>query len=424
MRNLSIKILFLGLCFFIISLNASAQCVDDAKKLEKFKKTYRDKGIQDGIKFLTDEIAKNPNCFWFYVKRGDLHNYSRDYDLIFADYRKAFETASLTTSPVWDAEKNFYTGDDGKIEINLAEIGGKANKEQNNKVCIDAYSFALELRKKRDKKFGDYLFGHGDCSYNSQNYEAASGDYLQGIELISGENPGGAIRAVNAILGLPKVTNIEKFRLLGCRLKSKNNDSEGAVADCTEALKLDPNLSEARQLLAEAKRNEANKKAEEERQARIAEEKRRQKRAETERQEREFIANLKQNKPKRYELLQKAIEQNDTESIKLLVAGIRDIYFDNPTENFDGNFPGAVLYLRVFSPKLDIGLLENKLSMRISRPADLVLVPANRNNSDGKEAISKENKSFDVAMSATYSIFFSGKKISPLLTDSATFRNG
>lgn len=225
--------------------------------------------------------------------------------------------------------------------------------------------------------------------------------------LISGRNRGEIVRTVK----FSGVTHLMLSKL------SPDDISNTKVADFDSSGVYDKRLAEVR-------KQKAEQKAEEDRQAQIAEEKRRQQKIEDERREREEIAALKQNNLKRYGLLQKAIEQNDTESIKLLVAGLREIYFDNPAENFDGNFNGAVLYLRVFSPKLDVGLLENKLSMRISRPADLVLVPANRNNSDGKEAISKDKQSFDVPMSATYSIFFSGKKISPLLTESATFRNG
>ncbi|MBX7055605.1 MAG: hypothetical protein K1X36_11665 [Pyrinomonadaceae bacterium] len=225
--------------------------------------------------------------------------------------------------------------------------------------------------------------------------------------LIAGRNRGEIVRTVK----FSGVTNLVFSKL------SRDDIGNTKVADFDSSAVYD-------QRLAEVRKKKAEQKAEEDRQARIAEEKRQQEREAAELAELKFLADLRQNNPKRFALLQQAINENDSEAVKLLVAGLREIRFDGPAENFDGNFSGAVLYLRVASPKLDVGLIDNKLSMRISRPNQLVLVPANRNNSDGREATSKENKAFDVDIYATYSIFFSGKKITPLLTDSITFRNG
>jgi len=225
--------------------------------------------------------------------------------------------------------------------------------------------------------------------------------------LIAGRNRGEIVRTVK----FSGVTHLVFSKL------SPDDIGNTKVADFDSSAVYD-------QRLAEIRKKKAEQKAEEDRQARIAEEKRQQEREAAELAELKFLADLRQSNPKRFALLQQAINENDSEAVKLLVAGLRDIRFDGPAENFDGNFSGAVLYLRVTSPKLDIGLIDNKLSMRISRPNQLVLVPANRNNSDGREATSKENKAFDVDIYATYSIFFSGKKITPLLSDSITFRNG
>lgn len=312
MKKLSVKILFVSVFACVCALSVSAQCVDDAKKAEKLKKTFDAKGVQDGIQFLTDEIGKTPNCFWFYFKRGSLNLISENFDEGFADLRKGLKTVDLTTNSLWETEKKYFTENYEWLQYRLSEVGSKANKKQNNQVCINAFSFALELRKTKDKKYWDYLFGRGDCFFTSGNSEAASADYLQGIELM--ENPADSIRVVNAILKLPKISHIEKFHLLGCRLRSKTSDFEGAIADCDEALKIDPTLSAAKQLLADARKNNANKKVEQENEARLAEDQRRM-------EEIAVRLKLKKNDPQLYEILRLAIEDKNAEAISGIMIG-------------------------------------------------------------------------------------------------------
>jgi tetratricopeptide (TPR) repeat protein len=233
--------------FFLGMLHLSAQCIDDennAYKLQKDVRSYTG-DFDTKMKFFKDEIEKNPKCFYFYALRGRTYaNYDK-YDLAVADFKKAEELVSLTTSKYWKFETGYYTGDKGENMKKLIEIRDRLVQSKNYIACIDLCTSVFTY-----KKIPDFIFSRGDCYYNTRQFESASKDFLWGIDVLGKTDIGAAKRTLDAVLLLPDIAFREKFYLLRSRARLQLKDYDGALSDCTEALRLDPKLSEANDLLA------------------------------------------------------------------------------------------------------------------------------------------------------------------------------
>lgn len=244
------KLLFAGL-FFWCALNVSAQCVDDekeAKKLQEQAAKIEWSSIKT-LEFAEREIKKAPKCFYFYALRGrELTKFNVSRSDALANFKKAEELAPLTTSQYWRSMVEFYTGENGAFLKMISEIGSSARKEQKNQLCIDAHTLALTYKTTKD-----FLLERGDCYYNNKQYESASSDYLQGLDILSKSDAGATARGLNVVLSYPNILYREKFYLMSCRVRPQIKELIGAALDCQEALKIDPNLTEAKELLASIK---------------------------------------------------------------------------------------------------------------------------------------------------------------------------
>lgn len=243
------KLLIAGL-FFLYALSVSAQCVDDEKEAKKLQDQVAkiESSTSKSLEFIERGLKKTPNCFYFYAFRGRVRsqfNSSRGDAL--ADFKKAEELAPLTTSQYWRSAIESYTGSNGFMLKVITDIGNKAYNENINQLCIDAYTLALTY-----KTTSEYLMGRGDCYYNSKQYESASSDYLQGLDLLS-TTDASVSRTLNVVLSLKNISHREKFYLIACRSRSREKEFDRATLDCEEALKIDPNLTEAKEMIASIK---------------------------------------------------------------------------------------------------------------------------------------------------------------------------
>lgn len=379
---------------------AAAQCSFSKKKMEKIENKYFDLDDNpEAIKYLTEEINKTPDCFWLYFHRGCSYLDIKDYKAAFADFRKAISSGPLTVDPMWNWYKENFLTENGRIEEQLDSAGSRDFRKENYQLSMEAYRFALELHKTKDKKYREYLLNIGDCQLRLQNYEEASLTFLEAFQTET-DNPYGAHKAVKFILSQPKILHREKFYLVSSRLNIALNNFQDAVADFNEAKKIDPDLPGLQQLKDEIEIKLAESKKKEEA---LAEKVKREKSAE--------MMHIKATNPQLFETLRKAIEENDPDAkVRLFILAkfsyCRRCSYDMPSINKAG------LYYSVDRPLITIGSYNDEPVAMFTRQITGAVrwYGSPEIDEDGKQK-SMSDSIFWGKFGSSYNIEFSGTNI-------------